>query len=44
MIKIVKAVMRLIETRLRSSGLTGPNSRERVREQITVVLNGRRLK
>jgi hypothetical protein len=38
MIKIVKAVMRMIETRLRASGLTGPNSRERVREQIIVVL------
>ena len=43
MIKIVKAVMRLIETRLRG-GTTGPNSRERVREKVVVVLNGRRVR
>jgi hypothetical protein len=38
MIKVVKAVLRMIETRLKAAGLTGPNSRERVRETIIVVL------
>jgi hypothetical protein len=44
MIKVVKAVLRLVEARLRASGLKGPNSRERVREKIVVVLNGHEIK
>lgn len=40
MIRIVKSVMKLVESRLRTSGKTGPNSRTRVREKIVVVLNG----
>lgn len=44
MIKVVKAALKLIEARLRASGLAGPNSRERVREKIVVVLNGRMIK
>lgn len=44
MIKIVKTVMRLVEARLRAAGLAGPNSRERVREKVVVVLNGRAVK
>lgn len=44
MIKVVKAVMKLIEARLRSAGITGPNSRERVREKVVVVLNGQEVK
>jgi len=44
MIKIVRAVMRLLEDKLRASGKTGPNSRERVREKIVVVLNGQEIK
>lgn len=48
MIKMVKSVIKLItspvEQRLRDAGKTGPNSRERVREKIVVVLNGREIK
>jgi hypothetical protein len=43
MIKIVQAVLKLIESGLRLGGITGPNSRERVREKIVVVLNGQTI-
>jgi hypothetical protein len=44
MIKIVKAVLHLIESAFRSANLSGPNSRERVKEKVVVVLNGREVK
>lgn len=44
MIKIVMAVMKLIEDRLRGAGVSGPNSRTRVREKVVVVLNGQEIK
>lgn len=42
-IKVVKAALRLLETQLRSRGLTGPNSRTRVRETVVVVRNSKRI-
>jgi len=43
MVRVVRALLRMIETRLRAAGITGPNSRSRVREKIVVVKNGRRI-
>lgn len=44
MIKIVQAVLKLLEAQLRKAGADGPNSRTRVREKVVVVLNGREIK
>jgi hypothetical protein len=44
MIKVVRAVLKLLETKLRGAGVAGPNSRERVREKVVVVLNGKRVR
>lgn len=43
-VRVIKAILKILEAPFRAAGISGPNSRERVREKIVVVLNGREIR